>query len=371
MNHPTYPLYVSIDKLASGLPINVLKKGERKVIGRNLREVVASYKGTPLSTKGKAYRRRYRIPLDDDNNQLILEYHPNRPDKALYALRFEFNPNKVGTAGCALVRSIIHELFGEDAFVLSAEILLLSADLCIDVHGVSVADVIVHVGDKQSFSTWGKNFGKDAELETLYLGSPKSDHQVRCYDKQRELLSALVKDRPNIKMHDLELESKAQGKRMRIEVSTKLNGLAPAQLCTLKNPFEGIEIFSLPQVEVEFDSDMGRLFIDSVKLNGSNVALRRIQDANLRRRYMRSVAKHRVDWWTPGVFADQVIHAFKALRVFSEAAFTLSKSEIGASVASAALKRQHMVGQGNLSRMRPLRGSERRAAKPGSHAPAR
>lgn len=358
------PLRLAIDKLALALPYEALEKRHRKTVRENLEDIVKEYGGLPRSPKGKAYRHRATVPVNDECT-LLIEARPNRPEWTGYAVRIEWNPNKAGDGGNAKVRQILTTLFGEDASHLIAQLGLVAVDWCIDVPGVSINDVIILINDKQYCSTWGKVFHDGAQLESLMAGSPKSSHQVRCYNKLRELLSALAQRTVSIKMADLEQAMKTIGKLMRIEVSTKHSALHPSCLHEIDNPFDGIRFFSLAQVGEALDTDMGRLFIDSVQLNGMNVALRRIKDENQRRRFKREVARHQVDWWDPQMFAVQVVDAVKQLRIFPASAFiaaTAKGGETETNTRPSRTKPSANVVQGTLSKMRRVRALERPAS---------
>jgi hypothetical protein len=213
---------------------------------------------------------------------------------------------------------------GGEYLSLSKRFVIISIDYCIDVIGVSVRDVVFHSSHKQTALTWGKSFGKDAEIETLQLGKSSGGRIAKAYDKSREIMSAEA-SRASTTLKDLEFLSKKLGKRMRIE--TRLKPRAPFHLWEVEglgNPFEGIELYALPSEQGIFNTDMGRLFRAAVLIDGVDMALRRIQDKTMARKFKQAVAEHRVEWWNPREFDDAMLEAIKLTGMFEDAAFFFS-----------------------------------------------
>ena len=209
--------------------------------------------------------------------------------------------------------------------------------------------MVFHTTDKQVFSTFGKTSGKNSEPETWYFGSPTSDHQVRAYDKKREILSALahrLDKHTRLKISDLIKASESIEPCMRVEASLKNMDLHPSELHTLKNPFDSTLIYSLPRLSESSKTDFDRLFIDSVRYQGLSMALARIRDQPTYRRLVRMVNKYRVDWWNPEKLGSQLKDAILHLGILPEAAFD-QKTEM------AAMQKKEMR-IGSLSTMRNL-----------------
>ena len=321
-------LLVTIDKLTLALPMDALPAKLRKPIAHNLEEAVASRGGKKLGSFKKGFKQRYSVPIvekDDQSENALIEYQPMQPERAKYALRIEFNPNKIGPAGCATIRTILKEMFGEHFVLLSSAMTIPATDPCVDIPGLSCADVVFHTTGKQIHSAFGKISGKDSEAETLLFGSPTSDHQVRAYDKRREVLAtnARLDKKSRLKITDLTKAAETVKPRMRLEVSLKNLDLHPSQLHTLKNPFQSVQMYNLPRLSESPKSDFDRLFIDSVRLHGLSLALERVHHEPTRRRLKRMVAKYRIDWWNPDQLGPQIVDAVRRLHILPDAAFEL------------------------------------------------
>lgn len=80
-------------------------------------------------------------------------------------------------------------------------------------------------------------------------------------------------------------------------------------------------MYNLPRLVDAMQTDFDRLFLDSIRLNGLGIALRRIKDIPARRRYARAVAKYRIEWWEPERLGSQLAHALQRTRIFPDSAF--------------------------------------------------
>jgi hypothetical protein len=321
-----YEPVMTADRLVLALPIDALPKKLRKRISEGLKEVAQSRGGKVLGNYKKGFAQRYAIPIYEHDNKaetVCIEYQPAQPDKAKYAMRLDFNPNKAGPKGCAAVRTILKEVFGDHSQQLLMEMQISAVDWCLDFDGLSCSDVVFHTLEKQVCSSYGKIMGKNSEPETFYFGSPTSNHQIRAYDKYRELLASLAKldKKSRLTVHDLIKASETIKPCMRLEAAMQNMHLHPSQLCTLKNPYQSVQMYSLPQLNEFGKTDFDRLFVDSVRLHGLTAALHRIQNLATRRRYVRAVAKYRVDWWNPEKFGGQLVDAIKRLGILPDAAF--------------------------------------------------
>ncbi|WP_299532888.1 hypothetical protein [uncultured Herbaspirillum sp.] len=125
---------VTADKLTFKLPITALPASSRKKLSGNLKDAVKCRDGKILGTKKKAFKQRYLIPVIQENDRLesvLIEYQPMQPDRAKYAFRLEFNPNKLGVAGCKVVRTIFKEVFSDEFVRLASELVITDVDWCI------------------------------------------------------------------------------------------------------------------------------------------------------------------------------------------------------------------------------------------------
>lgn len=323
---PSEVMKLTADKLTMKLPKNSVPKEFRTPILHHIKEVADSRGGTNLRSVKKAFKHRYRIPFVCDDGTfafILIEYVPVHPHRAKYALRIEFNPNKLGAKGCAAMRVILKEMFGENFLQLASSLVVTDVDWCIDLFGLSSADVVMHTAEKHVFTTFGKTSGKDSEPECWYFGSPTSDYQLRVYDKHRELMAAFASSdkKMRLKIKDVTEKMESMPRCMRVEASLKNMDLHPSELHTLKNPFQPLQIFNLPRLSDSPKTDFDRLFIDSVRLHGLSAALVRIRDTTVRRRVMRGASTYRVDWWQPEKLGSQIQDAIHRLDILPSAAF--------------------------------------------------
>jgi hypothetical protein len=325
-NHPPYDLVVLIDKLTLALPIDALPQTRRNSITRNLADAASDRGGKKLTSFKKGFKHRYSVPISEVSGQFenaLIEYRPLHPERAKYALRIEFNPNKIGPAGCATIRTILKELYGDQFLKLASAMRILAIDPCVDLPGLSCSEVVFHTAEKQVHSAFGKIAGKDSEAETLYFGSPTSDHQVRAYDKRREVLASIARLDKNSRLKITDLVKAADSLKpcMRLEVSLKNLNMAPSELHLMKNPFQSVQMYNLTRLSESPKTDFDRLFFDSVQYQGLSMALARVHHQPTRRSLVRMVSKYRVDWWRPETLGSQLKEAIHLLGILPDAAF--------------------------------------------------
>lgn len=113
-----------------------------------------------------------------DGAQVVLHMNYDKQkgqDYKARPFRLEFNPNKLRSVDSEIIDTIIP--FLED-------ISISRADLAFDVFGVDCSEFVL---EKKGRPTATKEFrSSTGTLETKYLGAPRSEKQVRLYNKKKE-----------------------------------------------------------------------------------------------------------------------------------------------------------------------------------------
>jgi hypothetical protein len=132
---------------------------------------------------------RYYIKLVDGT---YINYSPRF--RTIRPFRVELNPNKCLVETVKFVKEYVKRMKVN------------RIDICVDVDGVNLNDYMIvdKRGVKKQYIV-----GRDSKLETIYLGSMKSDIKYRIYDKRREMKRQGV---------DIGVE------RMRVEVQKMFKG---------------------------------------------------------------------------------------------------------------------------------------------------
>ncbi len=185
---------------------------------------------------GQRHRIQAIIPIDDQNQKLVLSIGARQSDIADY--RVEYNPSKIGPEGRSFVRYVLNTIFEFDATELLMSGKVTRIDIALDMDGLSVDSVLVRHKGMRKFmvvSTGGCP-------RTLYHGASKAN-QVAIYD------------RPD---HEGRLRTEKRMKPM----------CAGRALPELKNPFTRIQIVPVRHMIPYLGGANLEQFCDSVRIRG-------------------------------------------------------------------------------------------------------
>jgi hypothetical protein len=196
---------LSIDRLS--LTVRV-EKGKWQACRRRMRE------SGPVGSGGMLYRESIRIP-EGERERVLIQWAPYSQDENCW-LRVEWNPAKVLEWPWLLKRVIVP--FLEDGWEKTK---LTRIDPCVDYPFVKMQELAYTAVRKQK----GAIHYSPRGIETVYLGSTKSDARIRIYDKAKELQQA-----GETLGYDL----------TRIEAQRRSPGVPMTELCDVKNPFSSL-----------------------------------------------------------------------------------------------------------------------------------
>ena len=143
----------------------------------------------------------------------MIQAGPRFPGIADY--RFEFNPTKIGPDGLSYIRNFIDSVTGIGTNALFANGKVTRIDIALDLPGLSLDEVIVRSKGQRKHGVYT---GQTSRLETLYLGSVKSN-RTAVYTKVKGAIEFL-----------------------RIERRMKPTDIRGHELFGLTNPFDKVQL---------------------------------------------------------------------------------------------------------------------------------
>lgn len=287
-------------------------EGNRDEFERNALEVLNNRDkdkifGNPY-IKGNRYKHNFEVVFGADTI-ILIQIYPLQDNNSM--IRIELNPQKMGFDGLQILKDILVKLFGPamEAELRKATISMM--DVTVDLTGCHINDLLAHrEKSKKSCLFWGDH----GEVETIYIGTPKSPRQVKIYNKRAEVLQK--------SKVDIGVET------TRVECSLMLGKRSAQNLLTLENPFSDLHICSVDDSVLDDCSDMTRLFLDSCRYRGWTAALARVKDPkrreNLRNRLS---ARYKANWWNADTVWSGFASAISKLGLFP--VVTLERIAVG------------------------------------------
>jgi hypothetical protein len=262
-----------VDKLALTVPVRGASEQAHAIETIEQLQYRHGFQGRMPRFRG-GYAYSVVLPLSG----LLLQAKPTRTGAKRPAFaRLEFNPSKAGVAGVSEVRTIAATLFSaEDMRHASVS----RIDVAVDMHGVRISNLAVRSRRHQKSMLV---FGREGNLETIYVGDRGSGSQVTIYDKAAQLRET----------KSIHLAGPCTRFEARIRTYIPVN-----ELSLLKNPFFGIDVFcGLDDLSIGTPHHH-QMFLDSIARRGLHAALRMLP-ASRRQRYERAIAKRRCSYWKP------------------------------------------------------------------------
>ncbi|XIA64959.1 hypothetical protein ACFIOY_00265 [Bradyrhizobium sp. TZ2] len=176
------PWSLSIDKISlvryDPSPVNVIANCDRLVEAFE----AGRFPGAVLKS-GRRHRIQLAIPILEDGSlpgRLLIQAGPRFAGLCDY--RFEFNPAILGISGVNRVLEILDSILVEHSHHLLRNSFVTRIDLALDLHGLSVDQVIVRSTRQRTHGIFSDQFGIP---KTIYLGKPKSN-QTAVYNKDSD-----------------------------------------------------------------------------------------------------------------------------------------------------------------------------------------
>ena len=289
------PLF--IDKLSFLLKpkrdLNYFYDNALEIITTSKKEIIKSAK----YTKGERYKHSFIIELGN-NTHCLAQFKPLQECNA--AFRFELNPAHAGHTGINILQNYLIQFFGESTEELMRQAFFSSLDIAADISYVNVDDLMIfREKTKRSAMYWGEN----GKVETVYLGSPRSDKQIKAYNKRVEAL-----ENRNIDLTE---------EKTRVECSLRPRNCQLSDLLKIDNPFAGLHMLQTDDSTITNTSDLTRMFIDSCRYRGMAAALERVHSLE-RRTQLRSrfVKRYKANWWNVETLWNTFGNAIYSLNLF-------------------------------------------------------
>ena len=317
MTEISRPLAVGIDKLRIGIDTTGRKLDIVKEVCADL---VKAKTARTLRSTGQTHSHRYSITVHNGHTMLV-EFVPHVREGGHPLFVLELNPNKLGRKGLAEARVILKQFFEEayDKVMGSAFVTLI--DYFAD-YPVPPQDVFIDMTRKEVCAVWGIQFDGQWKLQTLYFGAGGTDGQVRAYDTQDQAAAALARSgRDGTLEEALSADGKVAGCRMRVEARRYPKSVPLRELHKLENPFARVAIAKIDADAPEFQDPLGRLLLTAASAVGWKLALHRLGEKTLIRKYRRAFAKYHCEWWNPDAAAVDVAVAVLRTGLFPESAF--------------------------------------------------
>ncbi len=280
-----------IDRLAVTLP--VLSVADQVKIRGRLESLSSDPNDPTLEQWGKKkgwgagkYARSYGLNLGN-GGRVLVQCTAGKGSVAF--LRFEFNPDGVGTEGVAQFRDLLPEITcGKVTYEMFANVgKVTRLDIAVDLINIDLEDLLVStpkVGVSMGY------FGLTGKAETKYLSVNKKGSNLYVYDRRARLRKRQqdgIGDGPEY----------GDAKHTRVEVRTKADKPIVA-LPALKNRLKRIDLVDIEAAEPPEEQHHWQHFQDSCRYRGVAGALALLPDG-VRDQYEAAISAVSGHLWRP------------------------------------------------------------------------
>ena len=276
--------------------------------------------------QGFRYRSSYRL-VNGGNQIALCQLDPVQEKVA--AFRMEYNPANLATGDGKVLKEHLQGLFLDEYHAVMSHARITQIDVAVDIANVQMGELLVSERRRRKSAVWGKEFDRNGALETVYLGAPRSDEQIRVYNKEVQLR---VSGGPDLGYRLTRVEAVLiprvpvpltvadKGDTTNPVQTRYQSGILLHQTGRLENPFARIQLASVSALEKLGAHYRGRLFLACCHHNGTQSALNILPDA-LRKRYVKRLLRAEFDWWQPETIWKSLDDALKSLGIFPDSAF--------------------------------------------------
>lgn len=239
--------------------------------------------------------KRYKINAIyhlENEAKILFQAQPRKASDA--PLRIEFNPALCGASGIAEVKFLCESLVKHGWNGILTKGRVSRYDIALDVRGIHINDLIVApMSCVRSFLV----LGQTGQIQTVYLGSPKSKAFYRIYDKQQQL-----KDTSDIA---------DPGKWTRIERTVK-SGPALSNLENVENPFSKLLVTDLSFHVPGIEHHWVQIFKIAMRAKGGSCPFAPLPKS-LRKLIRDSMKQQAAHWYKPNHIFEMWSHHLKEL----------------------------------------------------------
>lgn len=194
-------------------------------------------------------------------------------------LRIEFNPAHLGVPGLDELKAWAGTMMdGWEYGLKNAH--LTRVDIAIDVEGLTMDDFLAFPAKL----SWGRQFGRGPNLETLTFGAGKSNRTI-IYDKGAERLAKGFdwNGPPTVRIE----------RRM-----NKLNSMPLSALYDMDDPFPAVTIATRCGPPSGVEKRKWDMFVDSCQIRGVQAALMLLEPGTARPKYKKHLKENPPNWWS-------------------------------------------------------------------------
>jgi hypothetical protein len=274
------PSAIFIDKLSMTFSVDA---DEQQTIKNNSMMLL----GAGYAKEG-AYSDIYEKTLEcivgGYKTKLIIQFEPRGKFKLTHKyLRIEFNANK---ATLSEVKQILDMLLVNGYLRIMQIGIITSAELATDISYLHISQLIIDY----PYYIKGSVIHSSDSIETIIIGSLKSDNNVKAYDKTLQLMSYKQPSKVGL-YNDV----------TRIEITMANIKMNLAQLPNIPNTFDKLKIAAYPKHHVETDFIMASILTASC-VAGYPLAIDKAKKFNphLAKDIEYKILKHGIKgWWDP------------------------------------------------------------------------
>lgn len=275
------------------------------------------------STKNTFFKNAFILKLPSG---AIARFHivPNNRGQGAN-MQLVLNPNQMESGDSSPLIKMFKELFPLSWKVNASTMLIRRIDVCLQLLGVSINDLIITLDGSQSGAKVYVTTNRNGFVQTIYMGDTNSPHHGAAYDQvASDEYKSMVGEKPSRQyMRDIaELVLEPVKKTNdRIQLESRRNFDKPvdlAQLAEITSPFSKYRILVLDSKAQKWDAGFCG-YIDSVRLRGMHGARAHLSSQcgkgsevmNQVAEYEARVARMAAPWWNAEDYAASLLETLK------------------------------------------------------------
>ncbi len=245
----------------------------KEIIGAAYSLAASKDEFTVLPKSNKPYTHNLTKLYGPSKAKVFLQIGPTG-GKPLF--RMDLNPAKLGPDGIAELRADLAGCLPDGVDWLLAKGHTTRIDAALDLMGADLDQLHVVSAYPMQHTLWSR----EGRLQTIYMGTPKSQRRIRLYDKAAEQSGGKCVAGPPV---------------TRIEAVIRKSCLL-SHMKSLPNPFSSLKIIEMPPVAGGIQPHHWFMFGQTAKNLTVGVALAQLPSAT-RNRYRKALASGAVDWF--------------------------------------------------------------------------
>lgn len=326
-----------IDKIAFLLNWHIdprVDKVAMKAFNRRIKREIAAGNCEVAHVKSSRYFTNFRVVLPCGQHALVQAgAYDTRRNKG--GLRIELNPSRIADDDVHKLRAVLKRVLDVDDGQLRrlfAHALINRLHVAVDIHGLSLDDVLVDFSIARKLTVFAKRIGEGGRVEGYNFGAVSSDYQTAVYDKRNErvhrALLALQRSRRSTDVSLKEnrvtqfFKSREAEEHIRAEVRCqKLRGLPVAKVGALRNRFERFTFVDLRGGREDLDPTTRQAFISMCRDIGAKAAQAHMKNSTQAGEVAKFWRSRRASWWQPQGLWAQIEGLLRSTRLFPSEAF--------------------------------------------------